>query len=80
MIDDELRDLGHDIKAIAAKAEQRGFALDADEKTVLSGFDCSVAGRDFDPSIAMRYFYFGSPSCPRFDNLTCVAEAILSRV
>jgi hypothetical protein len=80
MTDGELRVLGHDINAIVAEAEQRGFALDADEKTVLDGFECSVGTRDFEPSITMRYLYFGSPSCPNFDNLVYVAEAILSRV
>jgi hypothetical protein len=80
MTDDELRSLGHDITAIVAEAEQRGFALQADEKTVLNGFECSVGTHDFEPSIAMRYLYFGSPSCPKFDNLVHVAEAILSRI
>jgi hypothetical protein len=80
MTDRELQRLKHNIKAIAAEAEQRGFALNADEKIVLNGFECSVGKRDFEPSIAMRYLYFGSPSCPTFDNLMYVAEAILSRV
>jgi hypothetical protein len=75
MTNRELQSLGHDIKAIAAEAEQRGFTLHADEKMVLNAFECD----DLDPSIAMRYFYFGSPSCPTVENLTCVAEAIVNR-
>jgi hypothetical protein len=80
MSEDALQRLGHDINAIAAKAEQIGFAMRADEKTVLRGFECSVGARDRYPSIAMRYLYFGSPSCPTLGNLTYVAEAILNRV
>ena len=76
MTEHELQKLGHNIKTITAKAGQLGFALHADEKTVLHGFECS----DVDPSIAMRYLYFGSPSCPKLENLTHVAEAILRRV
>jgi hypothetical protein len=79
MTDRVLRDLRHDIKGIAAEAEQRGFTLHAEEKTVLNGFECSVEMRDLEPSVAMRYFYFGSPSCPTFENLTYVTEAIVSR-
>jgi len=75
MTDRELRKLRHDIKVIAAEAEQRGFTLHADEKMVLNAFECG----DLEPSVAMRYFYFGSPSCPTVENLTCVAEAIVSR-
>jgi hypothetical protein len=75
MADSELRDIGHDIKPLATEAEKRGFTLHADEKTVLNRFECS----NFDPSVAMRYEYFGSPSCPTFDNLVHVADAILSR-
>jgi hypothetical protein len=52
MTEVELQNLKHNIKAITAKAEQLGFALHADEKTVLKGFECSVGQRDFDPSIA----------------------------
>jgi hypothetical protein len=50
--------VAHDIKRVAAKTEQQGFTLHADEKTVLNGFE---------------------PSCPTFENLTHVAEAIVSR-
>src|SRR5262249_29250541 len=75
MTDRELRKLRHDIKVIATEAEQRGFTLHADEKMVLNAFECG----DLEPSVAMRYFYFGSPSCPTVENLTCVAEAIVSR-
>jgi hypothetical protein len=79
MTDHELRDLGHEIKRIAAEAEQRGFTLHPDEKTVINGFEASVGTREVPPSVAMRYLYFGSPSCPTFENLTYVAEAIVSR-
>jgi hypothetical protein len=75
MIEAELQDLGHDIKRVATKAEQQGFALRADEKTVLNAFECD----SLTPSVAMRYEYFGSPSCPTFDNLAHVADAIVSR-
>src|SRR6266566_3442988 len=77
MTDRELRDLRHGIKAIATEAERRGFTLHADEKTVLNGFECSVGTRDLEPSEAMRYFYFASPSVPTFENLTHVTEAIV---
>jgi hypothetical protein len=74
LTDKKLQQLGHDIKRVAAKTEQQGFTLHADEKTVLNGFE----GGDL-PSVEMRYEYFGSPSCPTFENLTHVAEAIVSR-
>jgi hypothetical protein len=80
MTDRELQGLGHDITGAAAEAEKRGFTLHANERKVLDGFECSVGKRDFEPSVAMRYLYFGSPSCPTFDNLTYVTEAIVSRV
>jgi hypothetical protein len=81
MTDRELRNrnLGHDIKAIAAEAERRGFTLHADEWMVLNAFECRDLDRDLHPSEAMRYFYFGSPSCRTVENLRCVAEAIVSR-
>jgi hypothetical protein len=56
MTDGELRCLGHKFKAITEEAEQRGFTLHADEKMVLNAFECG----DLEPSVAMRYFYFGS--------------------
>jgi hypothetical protein len=75
MTERKLEKLGHDIMRITAKAERRGFTLRADEKTVLNAFECS----NFKPSVAMRYKYFGSPSCPTFENLMYVADAIVSR-
>ena len=73
MTDSELRDIGHDIKPLATEAEKRGFTLHTDEKTVLNRFVVPHCYR------RVEIEYFGSPSCPTFDNLVHVADAILSR-
>ena len=56
MTEHELQKLGHNIKTITAKAGQLGFALHADEKTVLHGF--RVLGRRSVHSDAISLFWF----------------------